>query len=189
MDEFSRNPNGWTNLSFGRPLNLLMRHHLYRAFPRRRGEGGGGHGTAPAVADPVVADLDDPHQRAIARAQLRRELRVIRRVDMFAQLAAHAERQRLAAAAGYKLSGFRVIPSAITPAGRPRRSQSFSALLQKGISAANSLPSEHHQRPARPGGSSHPNISIPQPGRLHRDHHRAPYRITSRARVPKLHRV
>ncbi len=165
-----------------------MRHKLYRAFPHRRGEGGGGHGTAPAVAD-----LDDPNQRAIARAQLRRELRVIRRVDMFAQLAAHAERQRLAAAAGYKLSGFRVTLSAVesTRAGRTRsrRSPGFSALLQKGISAANSLPSQHHQRPASTSTPRHPQLSIPEPRALHRDRHRTPYRVPCRARVPKPHRV
>src|ERR1700756_718899 len=65
---------------FGRPYNLLMQHKLYRALPHR--EGGG-----------VPRDIaTDNYDRARVRAQLRKELRCIRNVDMFALLAAHVTR-------------------------------------------------------------------------------------------------
>src|SRR5258707_13792717 len=65
-----------------------MQHALYRAFPHR--EGGG-----------VPRDIATGHyNREAVRAQLRRELRVIRNVEMFAQLAAHLERLKWAKAQG-----------------------------------------------------------------------------------------
>jgi len=64
----------------GRPCNLLMQHALYRALPHR--EGGG-------VPRDIATDYYD---RALVRAQLRKELRCIRNVDMFALLAAHVTR-------------------------------------------------------------------------------------------------
>jgi len=64
----------------GRPCNLLMQHALYRALPHR--EGGG-------VPRDIATDYYD---RALVRAQLRKELRCIRNVDMFALLAAYVTR-------------------------------------------------------------------------------------------------
>jgi hypothetical protein len=61
---------------FGRAYNLLMQHELYRALPHRRGEG-----------VPVTLFNTAEWQRC-ALQQLRRELRVVRNIDMVAQLAA-----------------------------------------------------------------------------------------------------
>jgi hypothetical protein len=78
----------------------MIRLMLYRALPHRRGEGVGGHVTlspghpersgGPAVSShperpPIPANLKDLEQRAIARAQLRRELKCIRNVDILGQ--------------------------------------------------------------------------------------------------------
>jgi hypothetical protein len=125
---------------FGRRYNLLMQHALYRAFPHR--EGGG-----------VPRDIATGHyNREAVRAQLRRELRVIRKVDMFAQLAAHLERLKWAKAQGRRAPGFTVSRPAARAGRRPdhrpgrrpgRPALSFSARLQKEISAQNS------QNPAR----------------------------------------
>src|ERR1700733_10210251 len=73
---------------FGRPYNLLMRHKIYRALPHR--EGGG-----------VPRDIVTGHyDLAAVRAQLRKELRCIRNVDMFALLVAHVIRLHSKAATG-----------------------------------------------------------------------------------------
>src|ERR1700739_1247422 len=65
---------------FGRPYNLFLQHALYRALPHR--EGGG-----------VPRDIaTDSYDRAAVRAQLRKELKCIRNVDMFSLLAAHVIR-------------------------------------------------------------------------------------------------
>src|SRR6201996_4946087 len=65
---------------FGRPYNLFMQHALYRALPHR--EGGG-----------VPRDITTGHyDRAAVRAQLRKELKCIRNVDMFSLLAMHVIR-------------------------------------------------------------------------------------------------
>ena len=56
----------------GKAHNLLMRHGIYRALPHR--EGGG-------VPRDIATGYYD---RAAVRAQLRKELRCIRNVDMFA---------------------------------------------------------------------------------------------------------
>jgi hypothetical protein len=63
----------------GRPYNLLMQHALYRALPHR--EGGG-----------VPRDIVTGHySRAAVRAQLRKELKSIRNIDMFSLLAARSK--------------------------------------------------------------------------------------------------
>ena len=67
---------------FGRPYNSLIRHQIYRALPHR--EGGG-----------VPRDIATGHfDRAAVRAQLRKELRCIRNLDMFSLLARHVIRVR-----------------------------------------------------------------------------------------------
>src|ERR1700756_3086276 len=65
---------------FGRSYNLFLQHALYRALPHR--EGGG-----------VPRDIaTDSYDRAAVRAQLRKELKCIRNVDMFSLLATHVIR-------------------------------------------------------------------------------------------------
>src|SRR6267154_2768948 len=73
---------------FGRAYNLLMQHALYRALPHR--EGGGVPGGLPGRPNLDIAT--GHYDRATVRAQLRKELRRIRNVDMFAHLAAHVVR-------------------------------------------------------------------------------------------------
>src|ERR1700730_15930928 len=65
------------------PYNTMIRLWLYREIPHRRGEGVGSTVTNPRDAPAVPADLDDPQQRAQARAQLRRELKCIRNAVTF----------------------------------------------------------------------------------------------------------
>src|ERR1700733_15517811 len=79
-DELSDNPFRKTNLMLGRPYNLLMQHKIYRALPHR--EGGG-----------VPRDIVTGHyDRQAVRAQLRKELKCIRNLDMLALLSAHVVR-------------------------------------------------------------------------------------------------
>jgi len=65
---------------FGKAHNLFMQHEIYRALPHR--EGGG-------VPRNIATDHYD---REAVRAQLRKELKCIRNVDMFSHLAAHVIR-------------------------------------------------------------------------------------------------
>src|SRR5689334_24414596 len=72
----------------GRSCNLLMQHTLYRALPHREGEG--------SPRDIVTGH----YNRALVRGQLRKELRCIRNVDMFALLAEHVTLLHSRAATG-----------------------------------------------------------------------------------------
>src|ERR1700723_3417754 len=94
----------------GKAHNLFIRHAIYRALPHR--EGGG-----------VPRDITTDHyDRGAVRAQLRKELRCIRNVDMFALLVAHVTRLHSKAVTGATSTPHSAAashPAQQPPRGRP----------------------------------------------------------------------
>src|ERR1700756_4646373 len=138
---------------FGRPYNLFLQHALYRALPHR--EGGG-----------VPRDIaTDSYDRAAVRAQLRKELKCIRNVDMFSLLATHVIRLH-----SRKAHGATSIPACIIarasarPPVTPTAARTVASLLYPRPAKSTSKP-----KPLRTPSTTAP---IPSARQQHRRTHR-----------------
>ena len=128
----------------GKAHNLLIRHHIYRALPHR--EGGG-----------VPRDIaTDHYDREAVRAQLRKELKRIRNMDMFAHLCAHVVRVHARTARGAASIPASILARAgARPPIKPTATRTFASLLQPAASgpstaAIPSAPARTHRSTSRP---------------------------------------
>ena len=137
----------------------MIRLLLYRALPHRRGVGGAGHVTG--------------------LAQLRRELSLVQKIDVFAlweDVVLHGS-----------TAGFRLRKPA--RANRRRQTPRFSERLRRSLEEEPiSLASENLERPASPRAPRHPQIAVSQPCARHRERHRTMCRSRLR-HIAESHRV
>jgi hypothetical protein len=174
----------------------MIRLWLYREIPHRRGEGGGDHVTHPSDVSAVPASLDDPHHRAQARAQLRRELKCIRNAVTFDRAVRTAAQLPSKAATGATSTSasIKARRSATSTANATRRAASHRRITSWTHGRASSpVPTIHQQiqewkqqRPRRrPSLLPHPCSLTETPGTTeaslsrnqpHPRTHRSPFR-------------
>ena len=156
----------------GKAHNLLIRHGIYRALPHR--EGGG-------VARDIATGYYD---REAVRAQLRRELKRIRNVAMFAHLPAHVIRVHSRTARGAASIPACIIAraSARPPVGStaaPTATRTVASLLYPRPAKATRTP-----KPLRTPSKRTPSTVVPVPSPSQRS--RRTHRSTSRlSRAPR----